>query len=997
MRRPVLEDTFLEGRRPDVLVIGAGITGCAIARELCRYKLDILIVEKEHDVAMQASSRNDGMVHPGLDLRKGSLKHHYNKRGNELYDEVTRELGVPFERTGQYLCFSGALIKPLLRLSLLYWKWLEVPGARVIGRRELHRREGGLREDLSAALFFPTAGVVCPYNLTIAYAENAVQNRAQLSLDTAVLGMESGGDRITRVDTNRGSVYPRLVVNAAGVFADEIAAMAGDQFYTIHPRRGTNSILDKKCTGSVVRTIASRIGASPGKTHTKGGGVIRTAHGNLLVGPDAVETWERENYATDRASVEATFAKFQKTSPILNRNQIITYFTGVRAATYEEDFVVSKGQRRINLIHAAGIQSPGLTAAPAIARDIVRFAREILEAEGFGPEPNQDFNPIRKPIPHTTRMETAEREALIKQNPDYGVILCRCEEVSRGEILESLRRPVPCDTLDGVKRRVRPGMGRCQGGFCGPLILRLIAKEKSLPLEGVTKSGPGSPILSGPNGGKNEESGIGNRSGPRKSLPTSPSPLLTSHSSLLTPHSPLLTSHFSLPAPHSPLLTSHSSLLTPHFDVAVIGGGPAGLAAAIAADREGARVLLAEREARLGGILKQCIHDGFGLLRFGEKLSGPEYARRFIGQLEKTRVESRLLTFVSGVKKDSSGFELTLTGSGGMERVAARTLILSTGCRERTARQVAVHGTRPAGVLTAGAAQYYTNILGQLPARRCVILGSGDIGLIMARRLSLEGAEVLGVYEVKPTPSGLSRNIAQCLDDFDIPLYTSKTVTRVFGHERLEAVEIMDADKNMNPVPGTEERIPCDGLILSVGLIPENELAEGLGAPVHPATRGPICDQHNMTLINGLFSCGNALQVNDLVDYVSESGETAGRAAARFAAAAAAGEGRPDGASGAGNPRFWERCFADVTGDRGILCLAPQKLDLNHREKETTVYFRAADEREETLLRVKAGGREIFTKKYSRLRPPEMERITLPLGDLGLRPGDSVDLVLEDL
>jgi glycerol-3-phosphate dehydrogenase len=500
MRRPALEDRALEGWRPDVLVIGAGITGCAIARELCRYKLDILIAEKEHDVAVQASSRNDGMVHPGIDLRKGSLKHHYNRRGNELYDEVTGELGVPFERTGQYLCFGGPWIKPFLYLSLLYWKWLGVSGVRVIGRRELRRREPGLRGDLSAALFFPSAGIVCPYSLTIACAENAVQNGARLSLDTAVLGMELSAGRIIRVDTNRGAVYPRVVINAAGVFADRIAAMAGDEFYTIHPRRGTNSILDKKFTGLSVRTIASRIGTSSGKAHTKGGGVVRTVHGNLLIGPDAVETYERENYATERASIETSLAKFQKTSPLLNRGQIITYFTGVRAATYEEDFVVSKGHRTINLVHAAGIQSPGLTAAPAIAQDIARFTREILEAEGLAPEPNRNFNPIRKPIPHTAGMDAAERDALIRQNPDYGVILCRCEEVSRGEILDSLRRPVPCDTIDGVKRRVRPGMGRCQGGFCGPLILRLIAKEKSIPLEAVTKSGPGSPILRGPNG-----------------------------------------------------------------------------------------------------------------------------------------------------------------------------------------------------------------------------------------------------------------------------------------------------------------------------------------------------------------------------------------------------------------------------------------------------------------------------------------------------------------
>jgi glycerol-3-phosphate dehydrogenase len=510
MEVPDLRDTALEGQRPDVLVIGGGVTGCAIVRELSRYKLDLLLVEKEHDLAKHASSRNDGMVHPGLDLRKGTLKYRYNMRGNGMYDRITRELGVPFERTGQYLCFSNPLFKPILYLTLLYWKWMGIPGVRVIGKKELHRLEPGLKEDLSSALFFPSAGVVCPFNLTIAYGENAVQNGAKISLDTAVLGMKLEQGRIVEVETNRGKVYPRVVVNAAGVFADTIAALGGDQFYSIHPRRGTNSILDKKYTGLVTRTITSKIGTSSKKSHTKGGGIIRTVHGNLLVGPDAVETWERENFATHRSSVETSFKKFEDTSPLLNPGQIITYFTGVRAATYEEDFVVCKGRKTANLVHAAGIQSPGLTAAPAIGVDAARFALELLEAlaaepwapqtvPGGKPEPNENFNPLRKPIPHTAAMGEAERRALIEQNPDYGIILCRCEEVSRGEILDSLRRPVSCDTLDGVKRRVRPGGGRCQGAFCGPLILRLIAEEKGIPLEGVTQSGPGSYILCGPN------------------------------------------------------------------------------------------------------------------------------------------------------------------------------------------------------------------------------------------------------------------------------------------------------------------------------------------------------------------------------------------------------------------------------------------------------------------------------------------------------------------
>jgi len=469
----------------DIAVIGAGIVGSLIARELSRYRLDICVVEKEADVAMGASKANSAIIHAGYDPEPGSMKAALNVRGNAMYDRLANELEVPFKRIGSLvLAFTE---EDMFTLKTLYDRGLKnrVPMLEIVAKDRARSMEPNVSGDIIGALYAPTAGIVCPYELTLGSVENAMGNGVDLKLESPVAGIEYAGGVFT-LHTPEQKISSRYVINAAGLYADAVANLIGDTSFSIRPRKGEYLLLDKTQGNLVGRTVFQTPTAMG-----KGVLVTPTVDGNLLLGPTAEDVESKEDISTTRPGLTGIIKGALKSCPGINLQEVISSFAGLRAVPSTGDFIIGPSKANGRFINVAGIESPGLTAAPAIAE----YVKGILRDTGVGLLPKADFNPHRKAICRFHSIGDADRKKAIMRDPRYGRIVCRCEEVTEGEIVSSIKRPAGARDTDAVKRRTRAGMGRCQGGFCLPHVIRILSEELDIPMDKITKSGGNSVIL----------------------------------------------------------------------------------------------------------------------------------------------------------------------------------------------------------------------------------------------------------------------------------------------------------------------------------------------------------------------------------------------------------------------------------------------------------------------------------------------------------------------
>ncbi len=492
-------------KEADVVIIGGGVIGCSIARELSKYKLKTLLIEKSSDIGCGTTKANNAMVHTGIGEKKGSLKQKLCIEGHQEFDRLSKELKFPYKKNGLLVLLTKDSLKKYkipsflahFIISKIIPKYISSVSKKlgikmeIIKKKKLFEMEPKITKNSLVALYSPTYAITCPYLFTIALAENAIKNGVEFLLNTEVLDIKINENKSNSIITNNGTINTNYIINAAGLYADDISDMANTREYTIHPKKGATIIFDKKMSNYINHNIS--IVKFPREEHYKGGGAITTLDGNIQWGPTIFETPDKEDTSVTSEEIKTIFDSYLQIFSDFPKDSLINYFSGLRACTFTEDFIIKPSDKVKEFIHVAGIQSPGLTAAPAISDMVIK----ILKDNGLKLNDNPNYNPNNEQKTILRYLNDEQKNDIIRKNPEYGRIICRCEQISKGEVLDAIHSKIPALSMDAIKRRTRTGMGRCQGGFCLPNIIKILSEETGKPIESILKNDEGSNLFIG--------------------------------------------------------------------------------------------------------------------------------------------------------------------------------------------------------------------------------------------------------------------------------------------------------------------------------------------------------------------------------------------------------------------------------------------------------------------------------------------------------------------